>query len=395
MNDNRLHIIHCDLDAFFAAVEQRDHPELIGKPVIVGGNPESRSVVSTCSYEARTFGVHSAMPTSQARILCPQGIFLPVDMPRYVQASHEVFAIFHEFTPLVEGLSIDEAFLDINGCERLFGDAVAIGQQIKARVKKDVGLNISVGISVNKFLAKLATELGKPDGLKVIHADEIDTVLSPLPVSYLWGAGKRTVEYLNRLGIETIGQLREFGPVELGKRLGKSGQDLWMLAQGIDERVVEPEREAKSMGKETTFDQDISSREVLQRTLLEFAGDVGRRLRKDQMEAKTVNLKLRYSDFKTVTRAQTLPAATNSDLLVYQVAVNLLDQLSLKKQVRLIGLSASGLQPAGNAEEDTSLFAEESKDSPIDAVVDKIRDRYGKSAITRAALLDDSTEPGL
>ncbi|MEN6462889.1 MAG: DNA polymerase IV, partial [Syntrophomonas sp.] len=277
--NDELFIMHCDLDAFFAAVEQRDNPELIGKPVIVGGQPDSRGVVSTCSYEARKFGVRSAMPIVQARRLCPHAIFLPVNMSRYQEASRQVFHIFSTYTPIIEPLSIDEAFLDLTGCTGIFGSMETIARQIKTRVKSEVGLNISVGISYNKFLAKLATELGKPDGLRIITCADTPAVLAPLPVSYLWGVGEKSRQQLQRMGINTIGELAKMNPEVLERQMGPHARVYWELAQGIDRRAVEVSRKRKSVGREITFQHDINDNIKLKTVLLDIAGQVSRRLR--------------------------------------------------------------------------------------------------------------------
>ncbi|MGE5405415.1 MAG: DNA polymerase IV [Candidatus Saccharibacteria bacterium] len=380
-------MIHCDLDAFYASVEQRDNPELIGKPVIIGGSPQSRGVVSTCSYEARAYGVHSAMPTAQAHRLCPHGVFLPVNMKKYVQASQQVFAIFEDYTPLIEGLSIDEAFLDVAGSHSLFGSSEAIGRMIKERVKNEVGLNISIGISYNKFLAKLATNLGKPNGLFIIRHEETYDIMSPLPVSNLWGVGEKTGRRLNKLGIITIKDLLEFPRQLLLDKLGNAADDLLHLAQGLDHRQVETEREIQSLGRETTFSRDVSDSELLERNLLEFAQEIGKRLRRNGLAAQTVTIKLRFADFQTVTRRRTIEAPTSSDMEIYNVAVELFNKLDLNKtSVRLIGLSVSKLEK--NSQRNDTLFTyDEKKETGIDRVMDSINERYGARSITRAGLL--------
>ena len=386
--DDELTIIHCDMDAFYAAVEQRDNPSLRDKPVIVGGQPGSRGVVATCSYEARKFGIRSAMPLAQAYHLCPQAIFLPVDMKRYQEASRQVFAILEQYTPLVEPLSIDEAFLDVAGCLSLFGSVENIARQIKQQVHRETGLTISIGISYNKFLAKLATDLGKPDGLKTIRRSEVTEILSPLPVSRLWGAGPKTCQSLARLGITTIGQLRETKVEVLKNHLGTSGIILWQLAHGQDPRPVEPQREIKSMGKETTFPHDTDDYEYLEQVILEFSRTVARRLRQAGMEARTITLKIRYHDFHTITRSRTLDTSTSSDTVIYQTATDLLHKLDRSRgSIRLIGVSATNLQNASSWQQGSLFATTTSQQKQLEKVLDQINDRFGENTITRASLL--------
>ncbi len=388
---DELTIIHCDLDAFFAAVEQRDNPDWKGKPVIIGGNPDSRSVVSTCSYEARAYGVHSAMPVGEARRLCPEGVFLPVDMPKYIQASRQVFAIFGDYTPLVEPLSIDEAFLDVTGCFGLFGPPEQIARTIKDRVLQEVGLVISAGISYNKFLAKLATELGKPDGLMIIREDEMLKITAGLPVKNLWGVGPKARARLNSLGIYTIQQLRDCDPEALKLVMGNHGLDFYQLAWGIDERSVETEYEQKSIGREITFDRDISDFEELVTVALYLSSSVAARLRRHGQSASTVTIKYRHGSFKTVTRRKTMSKATDSDHAVFKCARDILEELYRPgDRVRLLGVHASSLQePDSLVQED--LFGEAELDSRhrrLDSVIDELRKRFGQEAVTRAVFLE-------
>jgi len=387
---NQLNIIHGDMDAFFAAVEQRDNPSLRGQPVIVGGDPDSRGVVSTCSYEARRYGVKSAMPLAQAVRLCPQGIFLPVNMKLYQQVSRQVIAIMASYTPLVEQLSIDEAFLDVSGCTSLFGAAEKIAKDIKSRVAQELGLNISMGISYNKFLAKLATELGKPDGLRVIRRDEIPDVLTPLPVRYIWGVGDKTLKILAGIGIKTIGDLRETPVQALEKRLGSQALHFLQLAQGIDERSVEIDRESKSMGKEITFDQDVADAEYLDNVLLEFTQQLARRMRLLNLQARSITLKIRYANFQTLTRSKTIPESTDSELIIYRAAHDLLSRLQPSDQkVRLIGLYLGQLSPHADLQQGL-LFDQtsEAENRELIKTLDQIRSRFGEDKITRASLLD-------
>ncbi|MGE5545067.1 MAG: DNA polymerase IV [Bacillota bacterium] len=381
-----LSIIHCDLDAFYAAVEQRDNPALRGRPVIVGGRPDSRGVVATCSYEARAYGVKSAMPLSQARRLCPEAVFLPVNMKRYGQASRQVFEIFSRFTPDIEPLSIDEAFLDVTGSLSIFGSAERIAWDIKKAVLEEVGLIISTGISYNKFLAKLATDLGKPNGMKIIRREEATAVLSPLPVSRLWGVGSKTRQILKRMGIETIGDLALTPPEVLDKHLGQAGTFFWELAHGIDNRRVEKEREVKSIGREITFDKDLDDQHRLKEYLLQFSHLLGRRLHRAGMEARTVTIKVRYHDYKTVNRSKTLSGYTANSTLLYETALSLLSKLDQGRgSVRLIGLSVSNLRSFAGLEQG-SLFVDDSA-FRSEELVDRINDRFGENTLIRANLL--------
>ncbi len=303
-------ILHLDLDAFYASVEVLDRPELRGKPVIVGGD-ERRGVVAAASYEARKSGVHSAMPTATAKRLCPKGIFLPVRMSRYAEMSDTVFAIYRRFTPLVEPLSIDEAFLDVTGCERLFGGAEEVARKIKAAVREETGLTVSAGVAPNKFLAKIASDLGKPDGLTVVPPGGEQDFLDPLPVGKLWGVGKVTEEALLGRGIRTIGDLRRSSRETLVRTFGAHGEHLHELARGIDDRPVETEREAKSVGHEDTYDHDLRDRGAMRRELLSLSDRVSSRLRHGGIKGKTVTLKVKYHDFVQVTRAITLSDPTD------------------------------------------------------------------------------------
>ena len=250
-------ILHCDMDAFYASVEERDRPELVGHPVIVGGSPEKRGVVAAANYMARRYGVHSAMPAVTARRLCPAGIFLPPRISHYAEVSSQIQEIFGRFTSLVEPLSLDEAFLDVTGSEQLFGPAVQIGRRIKQAVREETQLVVSVGVAPNKFLAKIASDLQKPDGFVVVEPDQIQAFLDPLPVERLWGVGRQGSKVFQRLGIRTVGQLRQWPMETLTSHFGSQGEHLWQLAHGIDDRTVVPEREAKSISHETTFEQDI------------------------------------------------------------------------------------------------------------------------------------------
>ena len=388
-------ILHVDMDAFYAAVEQHDHPEYRGLPVIVGGDPQQghgRGVVSTCSYEARKYGVHSAMPISQAYRLCPHAVYLPVRMARYREIAERIFVIFQRYTDVVEPLSIDEAFLEVTSSTRLFGPADAIARQIKQDIACQERLIASVGVAPNKFLAKLASDLSKPDGLLVLHEADVEAFLRDLPVSRLWGVGQKTTRQLESLGLRTIGQVAQWPPSRLTARFGKLGAHIWRLAHGLDDLPVVPERIAQSIGAETTFAEDTAEPEVLRRTLLELAAKVGRRLRAEGFMAAKVTLKFRDADFVTLTRSQPLDTPTAAALDLYGAANKLLHNLPARtKPVRLLGIAASVLIPLDQGQ--LPLFPDATlKRLRAEQAEDAINARFGSRAITRAALLD-SVQP--
>jgi nucleotidyltransferase/DNA polymerase involved in DNA repair len=383
-------ILHVDMDAFFAAVEQRDHPEYRGKPVIVGADPRNgrgRGIVATCSYEARKFGIHSAQPISQAWKLCPQGIYVHPGMEKYVRASERIMAIFLDFTDMVEQVSIDEAFLDVTGSRRLFGEAPAIAKRIKDRVFREQCLTCSVGIARNKFIAKVASDLKKPDGLVVVDPGKEKEFLAPLQISRLWGVGGKTEAFLKNLGLERIGQLSEASRPDLIRRLGKTGEHLWQLANGLDDRPVSPEEGYQSIGHERTFERDSSDIELLHNSLLELSEMVAHRLRMHQARARTITVKFREADFTTCTRRTTLNAPADTSERIFPVAWKLILPLIRKGVlVRLIGVYASNLGTEGEGQ--LSLFAAvPPKDRKLAAALDDITSRYGDRAITRAALV--------
>lgn len=386
-------IVHVDMDAFFASVEQRDHPEFRGKPVIVGADPKGgkgRGVVAACSYEAREFGIRSAMPISRAFKLCPQGIYLPVRMWRYEEVSESIFAIFRHFTHLVEALSIDEAFLDVTGSQQLLGPAEKIAHQIKAEIFEKEGLVASVGLAPNKFLAKLASDLSKPNGFLVVLPDRIAEFLHALPISRLWGVGEKSERRLRSLGLTTVGELAAWSRARAESLLGKVGGHLWELSQGIDDRPVEPNREAKSIGSEMTFPEDTDNPEVLRRTLLGLADRVSRRLRQQGYEGFTVTLKYRTSDFLTTTRSTTFRAPTQRGSVLYQTALELLEKIPERgKKVRLLGITVSNLVSLEAPWLQLRLFDPLGLDKAerVESATDQIKERFGEEAITRAALL--------
>ena len=373
------------MDAFYASVEQYDHPELRGRAVIVGGDPHGRGVVSAASYEARAFGVHSAMPMAQALRRCPHAAVLPVRMERYAEVSQVIGAIFERYTPLVEPISLDEAFLDVTGSTNLFGSAEQIGRTIKDEIREQTHLTASVGIATNKFLAKLASDLEKPDGFVIIDEHNKQAILDPLPVGRIWGVGKVTEKALRTHGIDTIAQLRHSTPAELTAIVGHGAAELLRLARGEDDRPVEPDRQRKSVSSEQTFATDVSDAAVLLSVLLEQVEEVAHRLRRGHLKARTVTLKLRYGDFRTVTRSDTLGEATNVTQSLWEAAERIFRRWRARSAgpLRLLGMAASGLQDERAGQQ--LLFADprEEKLKKLDQAVDRIRDRYGKNAVRR------------
>jgi len=385
-------IAHVDMDAFYASVEQRDRPELRGLPVIVGADPKGRGVVSACSYEARVFGVHSAMPISKAARLCPQGVYLPVDMDKYVRVSADVMAILGDFSPLVEPVSVDEAFIDLTGTETLWGPPFEAVGAIKARIKRETGLTASAGLAANKFIAKVASDLDKPDGLVVVEPGREAEFLAPLPIDRLWGVGKATAKELQALGVATIGQLQRIAPRALAARLGPHGPDLLDLAFGRDERTVEPFTPPKSMGAETTFERDCREPARLEETLRYQAERVARELRAEGLAACRVTLKLRWADFRTLTRSHT-GDPTQDGLEIYRRAATLLTRERLVQAVRLIGVSASTFRPQARGQLPL-LDPAAVRREQLARAVDRITGRFGRAAILPARLLgrDDPSE---
>ena len=385
-----LTILHADMDAFYASVEQRDRPELRGKPVIVGGSAEGRGVVSAASYEARVFGVHSAMPTVTARRLCPHGVFLPVRMSHYAEVARQIRDIFESFTPLVEPLSLDEAFLDVRGCEGLFGPAPQIARRIKERVRDETGLVASVGVAPNKFLAKLASDLRKPDALVVVPADGVAAFLHPLPVGRIWGIGAKAEKRLHALGLHTVGQLAALPEEVLAGHFGESGRHVWRLANGLDGRLVVPDREAKSISTETTFAHDIGDADVLRVWLLDLVEQLAARLRRHGLRGRTIELKLRSSDFRTRSRSLSLADATDVTDTIWQAARALLER-SLTRDVlplRLLGVGASKLTRDAAVQGDLFDGEHTQRQSQLDRTVDAIRGQFGSTSIQRGSLVD-------
>ncbi|MCE9615187.1 MAG: DNA polymerase IV [Lentisphaerae bacterium] len=382
-------ILHVDMDAFFAAVEQHDHPEWRGKPVVVGSPPDQRGVVAAASYEARRYGIHSAMPSREAGKLCPHAIFLPVNMHRYQDLSRQVFALLERFTPMVEPLSIDEAFLDVTGSHRLFGSGEDMARQIKQSIRAETGLTASVGVASNKFLAKLASDLNKPDGLTVVPqtGKAIAEFLAPLPVRRIWGVGVVTAENLAQAGIHTIGDLQARPERVLASIVGKhSAAHLRRLAFGEDSREIELERQERSISREHTFGTDCTDAAEIAHCLANLAEDVGRRLRAEAFYAGVAHLKLRWHGFKTITRQRPLEKPCCDDITLRQAADALLAAESLTQPVRLVGFGVSHLTE--RPEQQLALFqtgASDPRRERLSRTVDKIRTRHGPGSIRRAS----------
>ncbi len=391
-------ILHVDMDAFFVSVELLDRPELRGQPVIVGGEG-NRGVVAAASYEARAFGVHSAMPSVRAKRLCPHAVFLAGRYDRYVEASDGVMAIFRSFTPLVEPISLDEAFLDVRSVRRLHGPAPQIAAAIRARVLAEQGLRCAVGVAPTKFVAKLASEAAKPRastqgprpgiGVQVVTEEEVLSFLHPLPVQSLWGVGPATLTRLERLGVTTVGDLAALPLAMLTGALGTAnGSHLHALANGIDPRAVEPDRQAKSIGHEETFATDQHDRVLLERELMRFADAIAARLRSHGVAGRTVTIKVRFHDFRTITRSTTLTAATDDSLTVAREARALLAQVDLGAGVRLLGVHLSGLtkEPVRQLSFDDAVAPDW---GDANKAVDEIRARFGATAIGPAAIVSE------
>ncbi|NIW86841.1 MAG: DNA polymerase IV [Gammaproteobacteria bacterium] len=379
-------ILHVDMDAFYASVEQRDRPELAGLAVVVGGTPEGRGVVAAASYEARAFGVHSAMPAATARGLCPHAVFVRPRMEYYAQVSAQIRKVFERYTPLIEPLSLDEAFLDVTASERLFGTGRDIAARIKAEIAGELGLVASVGVAPNKFLAKLASDLEKPDGLVVVAPGAEQAFLDPLPVRRLWGVGRVAQAILADLGVHTIGELRRLSPAALQARFGRGGEHLRALAHGIDERAVVPDHGAKSVSHETTFATDITSSELLRAWLLDLTEDVGRRLRRQDLHARTVQIKVRYSDFQTVTRARTRAEPTQRTRDLWQEAERLLVRTLHEapgRPVRLLGMGASRLSEADPVQGGLFGQAARERQDRLDEAIDRVNERFGEATLRR------------
>lgn len=383
-------ILHVDMDAFYASVEQLDNPELRGKPLIVGGSPQSRGVVSAASYEIRPYGVRSAMPTAKALRICPHVILIRPRMHRYAEVSGVIFDIFSRVTPMVQSISLDEAFLDVTGCQRLHGDPVTIARRIRASIKKETGLTASVGVASCRFVAKIASDLGKPDGLTIVPEQEMLARLAPLPVSKIWGVGPVTNRRLAALGIETIGQLRDWPVQSLMAELGQVGSDLHDLANGRDDSEVISDEEEKSVSHENTFATDVTDMEELETVMREHSDKVSTRLRKYGLSGRVVFIKLRYQDFTTVTRRKTISGSTNLSDTIFREARELLRTRTEagRRPVRLIGVGVSGFGESGGSQGDLFSPVREgsAKIERLERVTDDIRAKLGKSTIQRASI---------
>jgi DNA polymerase IV len=382
-------ILLCDLDAFYASVEQRDKPELRGKPVIVGGSPESRGVVSTCSYEARAYGVRSAMPMKKALALCPQAEVLRGNMARYLEVSRQVRQIFGQFTPQIELVSIDEAYLAVPA-----GSGCAVGEAIHLAVRKELGLPISVGVSVNKLLAKIACELAKPDKVGTLWPEEVAERLWPLPIRVLPGIGPVTEKNLQLLGIKTVKELAACPVSSLERILGKNTGAVLDFARGIDNRELELEHEVKSISEETTFAEDLNDQDAILAVLLELSAGVGYRLRRAGFLSRTITLKLRYGDFRTITRSRTLPEPVDGDSEIYRTVRALFSEYSGKPPWRLVGVQASGFE-LGRQLSLLNLSEAEEKEKQLTLTRDRLRKKYGSEVIIQAKRLKRKPPKGL
>lgn len=391
-DDSGCPILHVDMDAFFASVEVRKRPELRGQPVVVGGTG-GRGVVSSASYEARAYGVRSAMPTARARALCPHAIFLPVDGPAIAAASRAVMAIFQDITPLVEPLSSDEAFLDVAGALRLLGPPAGIAALIRRRMREEQELTCSVGVAPTKFVAKLGSSRAKPDGLIVVPRDQVLDFLHPLPVDALWGVGEKAAESLRRVGLSTVGAVAEAPVGLLRASLGEAAAaHLHELAWGRDPRRVTPEHAEKSIGAEVTFETDVADPEVIRRAMLSLATRTGERLRRAGQVGRTVSIKVRMADFKTVNRSHTLGGPTDVAREIFEVAWSLWEALRAGDRIRLIGVRVEGLAGAGSTPRQLTLGAPERGWREAEAAADAAAARFGRSVVGPASLLRGSRE---
>lgn len=385
-------ILHIDMDAFFASVEQRDRPELRGLPVLVGG-VSMRSVVAAASYEARKYGVFSAMPMAEARRRCPQAIVVSPSRGRYSEASAEVFDVFRHYTPEVEGLSVDEAFLDVTASRSLFGDGREIAQKIKDDIFQKTALTASAGVARSKFVAKIASDMHKPNGLTVAPAN-VEEFLAPLPIGRMWGVGPKTASVLTKYGYRTFRDLAHAEESTIERLLGKGAVRMIELARGIDERPVVSDREAKSIGAEVTYETDLVDRESIEKTLLEHSLRCAERLTSARLEARTVSIKIKFADFSLISRSQTVEQPLADTDSIYNVAKDLLKKVHLEGgRVRLSGVSVSELRPSGSS---LLLFPDQKKKKmeKLEGVLSDMKSRFGQKTITRAMLLDsDESDP--
>ena len=383
-------VLHIDMDAFYASVEEMDRPELRGKPVIVGGT-SNRGVVSAASYEARKFGVRSAMPIFEAKRRCPHGIFIPVRMGRYQEVSRQVMHILERYSPVIEQVSIDEAYMEVSGLERLFGSPVELATRMKQEVKERTALTCSVGIAPNKFLAKIASEFRKPDGLTVISPGEAEPFAASLPIEKIPGVGKKTVDRLKAMGVSRLGHVGDLPEQVLSRAVGKFGRTLLAFARGEDDSPVVPYSDAKSISNEETLEENSDDPRILRKELLSLAENVGRRLRESGLAGSTVTLKLKRADFVLITRSLSLSKPTDSTDTLYKAGLRLLDEVELSGKFRLIGIGASKLVRTAEGQEQLELFDEESKKASswksVEKAMDNIKKRFGKDAIKRGGVL--------
>ena len=381
-------IIHIDMDAFYASVEIRDNPKLAGLPIAVGGSPNGRGVVAAANYEARKFGVFSAMPSSRAIQKCPHIVFIKPRMEHYAAVSKQLREIFYRFTSLVEPLSLDEAFLDVSGCEKLFGDGPTIASQIKAAIQSELSLTASAGVAPNKFLAKLSSDLEKPDGLVVVDPNRIQEFLDPLPISRVWGVGKQTLKKFEAIGVHTIRQLREQSEQSMKRLFGVNSRQFYRLSRGLDTRAVVPDRIAKTISHETTFPHDLNDSDSMRAWLLELTDQVGRRMRRFELRGRTVNLKIRYSNFHTITRALTMTEATASTVELERAVDQIFSKLKLDGPVRLLGMGVSNLV-GGDMQQGTLFDSEDrKKEGRLDTVKDEIKEKFGHLGVRRGSSVE-------
>ena len=383
-------ILHVDMDAFFASVTERDHPELKGKAVVIGAGV--RGVVTSANYEARKFGIKAAMPVGRAQRLAPHAIFIPPDHKRYSEVSEHIMEIFHSFTPLVEPISLDEAFLDVTKARRLLGDGRAIATAIRAKVEAQEGITCSVGIASSKFIAKLASQRCKPNGILEIPTDRVLTFLHPLPVSALWGVGPKTNEALERLGLHTVGDIAQTPQQTLIRALGQAaGESLYELAWGRDDRDVIPEEPDKSISAAETFDRDIDDPEIVAKEILRMCERASSRMRERSLFAKTITLKVRFADFTTVNRSKTLPLPIDTTHEIYEVAKALYEALSIERaRIRLVGVSLENLHT--DTHEQLVLGARESSWRELQGGIDAAKARCGGNSVRPGRLIDESDE---
>lgn len=376
------------MDAFYASVEIRDNPKLRGLPVVVGGSPKGRGVISAASYEARKFGIFSAMPSSQALRLCPNVVFVKTRMDHYAKISKQIREILFRFTSLVEPLALDEAFLDVSGSERLFGNGPTIARSIKDQIQSELGLTASAGVAPNKFLAKLASDLDKPDGLVVVPPDDIEGFLNPLSIERVWGVGKQTLKKFHRLNVKTIEQLRGLDRKTMEQFFGVNSEHFWLLSRGLDTRPVVPDRIAKSISHETTFSHDLTDRDTLRAWLMELTQQVGRRMRRYEIRGRTVQIKVRFSDFRTITRSLSLGEPSSSSEDLEAAVVELFDRVEIVAGIRLVGMGTSNL--TSSAVKQQMLFdnEERSRNSRLDEMKDQLKDRFGHDAIRRGTSVE-------